>query len=164
MWFGKHAEEKAHPELVQSVGRMLLTGMDFRGPQRVTVRYLWPSSSELTKAVVFYAYSQLHRRQSYLDYQRSSAGWSVYYLRSTILSLSKIPMAVRLLFQLRPNQETPAAALKNVAFEISQSQLRFFKCNFAIILISLLSFASVFCAYVSELSFSSQNLKAFCCK
>ena len=111
--------------------------VDWNGFQRTPM-----GSSQIPLAVSIrvnnscgFLHFQLHRSQSYLDYQCSPAGWSVCYPRSTILSLSTIPTATKLFLQLRSNQMTPAAALKNVAFEISQSQLGFFKCNFGIMLI-----------------------------
>lgn len=90
-------------------------------------RYIWLPASGLTKSGTSYTYSQLHRSQSYLDYQCSSVDQNlpVQGLQSF---LSQKP-------QRRWNEMTPGAALKNTAFEISESQLKFLKCNFGIILI-----------------------------
>lgn len=105
----------------------VVSGNGVQGTLMGKCRYLWLPASGLTKCGTFYTYSQLHRSRSYLDYQCSPVVGNLTF-QGLQSFLSQKP-------QRQQNEMAPGAALKNTAFEISESQLKFFKCNFGIILI-----------------------------
>lgn len=87
MWFGKHEEKKAHPGLVQSLGRMLLTGMEFKG-------LWWVKADPLAADIrVNKSCDLLHllpaAEKPKLPWQSMFSRLESYCPRSTILPLSK---------------------------------------------------------------------------